>query len=133
MGWYFILMIGQSNNRIHILRQGCNSCLGLQTIEKHGLLSCTEFRKFWVTWTTTGHISFGSGSLVHNETVIQYRSQFAITPNYLIVGTSGCPMAKWKFYVGKSYLNCTVVMSSVNGLIGTEFASWYRLQPRAGF
>ena len=26
-----------------------------------------------------------------------------------------------------------VVMSSANGLVGTEFASRYRLQPRAGF
>ena len=26
-----------------------------------------------------------------------------------------------------------VVMSSANGLVGTGFASWYRLQPRAGF
>ena len=29
--------------------------------------------------------------------------------------------------------NGTVVMSSVNGLVGTGFASRYRLQPRAGF
>ena len=29
--------------------------------------------------------------------------------------------------------NGAVVMSSANGLVGTGFASWYRLQPRAGF
>ena len=26
-----------------------------------------------------------------------------------------------------------VAMSSANGLVGTGFASWYQLQPRAGF
>ena len=30
-------------------------------------------------------------------------------------------------------LNGTVAMSSVDGLVGTGFASWYRLQPRADF
>ena len=29
--------------------------------------------------------------------------------------------------------NDTWVKSSANGLVGTGFASWYRLQPRAGF
>ena len=29
--------------------------------------------------------------------------------------------------------NGTVAMSSANGLVGTEFTSWYWLQPRLGF
>ena len=29
--------------------------------------------------------------------------------------------------------DCTVVMSSANGLVGTGFAYWYQLQLRTGF
>ena len=36
-------------------------------------------------------------------------------------------------FLNKSGLNGAVIMSSTNGLIGTGFASWYRLQPRTGF
>ena len=37
------------------------------------------------------------------------------------------------FYCTMHRLDGTVVMSSANGLVGTGFASQYRLQPRAGF
>ena len=37
------------------------------------------------------------------------------------------------FYLLQTGPDGAVVMSLANGLVGTGFASWYRLQPRAGF
>ena len=34
---------------------------------------------------------------------------------------------------GDTVSDCAVVMSSANGMVGTGFASRFRLQPRAGF
>ena len=40
---------------------------------------------------------------------------------------------KMYYFHGKTGLDGAVAMSSVNGLIGTGFASQYRLQPKRGF
>ena len=39
----------------------------------------------------------------------------------------------WNLHQNTTSPDDAVVMSSANGLVGTGFASWYRLQPRARF
>ena len=64
-------------------------------------------------------------------------------PNQMIWGAMSCRGAAGLYYIppnttmnGPKYVELligAVVMSSANGLVGTGFASRYRLQPRAGY
>lgn len=63
--------------------------------ETISVLSCTEFRWFWISWTSTGILSVGHGSQRDVSVFMVYSTRSTVTVTRLGVRTLSCSEGNW--------------------------------------
>ena len=73
----FEVVIGVDGGNRHEIRRGVNGDV-LVWSSAPDLLSCTEHRTFWVSWSdtlTSGYISVGKGTSVASQQIMTYKNE----------------------------------------------------------
>lgn len=95
---FYEIVIGGWNNRksvIRNMRQGTP-----KTFFMSGLLSCKEFRPFWISWIA-GQIKVGRGKICEQQILMRWKDPRPYKTNVIGISTGFGAYGIWRFGTGE--------------------------------